>query len=48
MASVKILRYNNNLLMNKALIKAVMTRSRLTKIALQKNGTAKKSKEISA
>ena len=41
MASVKILRYNNNLLMNKALIKAVMTRSRL-KNKFNKNSSAKK------
>ena len=49
---MKILCYNNNPLMNKALRKAILTRSRLKnnliKIALQKIGTAIKIKEISA
>ena len=49
---MKILRYNNNAFMNKALRKAIMTRSRLKinliKLALQKTGRAIKSKEISA
>ena len=41
---MKMLRYNSNPFMNKALRKAIMTRSRL-KIALQKTGTAIKSKK---
>ena len=47
---MKILRYNNNPFMNKTFRNAIMTRSRLNliKIALQKTGTAIKSKEISA
>ena len=49
---MKILRYNNNPFMNKALRKAIMTRSRLKinliKLTLQKTGRAIKSKEISA
>ena len=45
---MKILCYNNNLFMNKALRKAIMSRSRLknkfSKITLQKTGIAIKSK----
>ena len=49
---MKILRFNNNPFMNQTLRKVIMTRLRLKKIkikiALQKNGTAIKNKDISA
>ena len=52
LVKMKILRYNNNPLMNKALRKAVMTRSRLkskfNKDSSAKNWNSYKIKEISA